>query len=65
MKVLYRIVALILTLLTLDSDTSAGILLFQFSGELVFAIAKIQTDRGVHTQLNDLHVYTPDARHTA
>ena len=65
MKVLYRIVALILTLLTIDSDTGLGVAIFQFSGDLVFAIAKIQTAKGVQIPTNDLHTYTPDARHTA
>ena len=65
MKVLYRIVTLILTLLTIDSETEAGIAIFQFSSDLVFAIAKIQTIKGVRIPLNDPHPYTPDARHPA
>ena len=64
MKVLYRIVTLILTLLTIDSDSTVGVAIFQFSSDLVFAIAKIQTTRGVRIPLNDPHPYTPDTPYT-
>ena len=47
MTVLRRIVVLILTLLTIDSETGAGVAIFQFSGDLVLAIAKIQIANGV------------------
>ena len=65
MKVFYRILSLILTLLTIDSDTGAGITIFQFSGDLVFAIAKIQNAKGVRILQTNSHPYTPDIRHSA
>ena len=65
MKVFYRILSLILTLLTIDSDTGAGIAIFQFSGDLVFAIAKIQNAKGVRILQTNPHPYTPDTRHSA
>ena len=64
MKVFYRILSLILTLLTIDSETGTGIAIYQFSGELVFAIAKIQNAKGVRIP-NNPHPYTPDTRHSA
>ena len=39
MTVLHRIVSLIITLLTIDSATTTGIAIFQFSGVLVSALA--------------------------
>ena len=65
MTVLRRIVVLILTLLTIDSETGAGVAIFQFSGDLVLAIARIQIANGVQIPQNNLNAYTPDARHTA
>ena len=65
MKVLYRIVALLTTLLTIDSGTGVGIVMFQFLGQLVSALAEIQIVKGVQIQQNNLHQYTPvDVRHT-
>ena len=63
--VLYRIAALILTLLTIDSATTTGIAIFQFSGALVSALAEIQTCNGVQIPQNDLHEYIPNVRHSA
>ena len=63
MKVLYQILSLILTLLTLDSGTGTGTAIFQFSVDLVFEISKIQNAKGVRIPLNEPHPYTPDIRH--
>ena len=63
MTVLHRIVSLIITLLTIDSATTTGIAIFQFSGALVSALAEIQTCNGVQFHQKNLHEHTPNARH--
>ena len=65
MTVLHRIAALILTLLTIDSATTTGIFIYQFSGVLVSAIVEIQIEKGVQVHQNDPHEFIPHVRHSA
>ena len=58
MKVFNQIFALITTLLLNYSETGTGILEFQFSGDLVFALAKIQLVNGTDIPRNKVHPLT-------
>ena len=47
MMALMRLIVALITLINLDGGTGTGVAIFQFSGELVLAIAKIQIANGV------------------
>ena len=59
-----QIVILILTLLFSDSETKAGVILYQFSGDLASALAEIHQARGVQVPVTR-HPLSPDATLTA